>query len=637
MMGFPLKITLIYALVSVAWITTSDRAAALLFSPAELPAIQTYKAWFFVLFTSVMLLLFLLQETRRREKNEAILATQRESINRLSQAVDHSPVSVIVADTEGRVEYVNKAFEQMSGFGHDEVLGTNPRLFDSGKTPQRVYDELWDSIRAGNLWEGELINRRKDGSSYWVHARVSPVPNAAGEMSHYLAIEEDISERKNQENRIKQQANYDSLTELPNRFLAMDRMSQAINNAIRHEQSVVMMFIDLDDFKRINDTHDYETGNQLISLAATRISETVRQTDTVARFGGDEFMVILNHVDSPTDAPRVAEKVLSSLANSFFVDGKELNITASIGMAIFPEDGQDPYELLRNADAAMFAAKDEGGDRYEFYSADVNAAANQRMKIEQQLRHAMENNELALSFQPLVDLDSGRIANAEVLLRWNNPQLGTVPPETFLPLAEAAGLIVPIGEWVIRSACQQLKLWHERGMDQLGLMINLSPRQFNDINLVRFLIDTLDSLGLKGDSLELEITEGLLMRNQDETRVILDKLRQRGISIALDDFGTGHSSLNYLKDFHFDTLKIDRSTVNELLSGQDGKALVAGTVAMAKGMGLSTVGEGVETAEQLDYLKQRGVNKVQGDLFTPALPAADFEVYYQKFQNQKLA
>ncbi|MCW8883964.1 MAG: EAL domain-containing protein [Motiliproteus sp.] len=633
-MGFPLKVTITYALFSILWITTSDRAVSILFPPEEVFTVQSYKSWFFVAFTSVMLLLFLIQETRRRERNEKMLAEQRDSINKLSTAVSQSPNSIVVCDIDGTVEYVNEAFESMSGYTCEEVLGKKSNIFGSDRNPQSVYDELWAAIKEGQIWQGELLKKGKNGSSYWVHTRVSPVQEEDGTIAHFLAIEEDISERKAQENRIRHQANYDSLTELPNRFLAMDRMSQAINNAIRHEQTVVMMFIDLDDFSRINESMGQDIGDQLITLAAARVSETIRQTDTVARYGGDEFMVILNHLDNANDAPRVAEKVLASLANPFFIDDKELNISASIGMSIFPEDGQDPYELLRHADAAMFAAKDEGGNRYEFYSADVNQAAVERMGVEQRLRSAMDNQEFTLAYQPLVDLASGTIASVEVLLRWNNKELGAVAPNKFIPLAEATGLIVPIGEWVIHNACAQLKQWHDQGMRHLNLMINLSPRQFKDINLVSTLTTALEQNQLTGDQLELEVTENILSRNRDEAELIVERLKSIGVRLALDDFGTGSSSLNHLKNFPFDTIKIDRSYIDRLVTESDDQALVEGTVIMAKGLGLKTVGEGVETDEQFSYLKAKGFDGVQGFLFTPALAAADFERYYQQFQEQ---
>lgn len=634
MINFPLKIALIYALVSIAWIATSDNAVEQLFSGHDITVAHTYKGWLFIIFTSIMLWVFLRQEHQRREKTEATLRQQRDSINQLSQAVSQSPVSMFISDYEGRIEYVNSAFEKMSGYSADEVIGKNPRLLDPSKLPEKTASALWNKLEQGDDWYGEINSRHKEGGSYWVRAHISPVTNEDGVTTHLLAIEEDITEEKNRENRIKHQANYDSLTELPNRFLAMDRMSQAINTAIRHEQSVVLMFIDLDDFKRINDSMGTEIGDQMISIAAGRINETVRQTDTVARYAGDEFMVVLNHLDSPTDAPRVAEKILAGLSHSFFIDGHELNLTASIGMAIFPDDGQDPYELLRNADSAMYAAKDAGGNCYEFYSAEVNEAAIQRMQIERQLRTALDNQELSLHFQPLVDMSSGQINSAEVLLRWENPTLGKVQPDIFLPLAEATGLIVPIGEWIIEQSCAQLQQWQQQGLKELGLMINISHRQFTDINFSRHLLTALDNYELDGRLLELEVKEGILLRDTERTRSVLDRLRKRGIRIALDNFGTGQSSINNLRDFPFDTLKIDRSYINQLLSKDSDQALIQATLNMAKGLGMKTVGEGVESSDQYDLLKSQGIDQVQGFLFTPALPADGFMEYYRDFQQR---
>ncbi|WP_207061502.1 bifunctional diguanylate cyclase/phosphodiesterase [Motiliproteus sp. SC1-56] len=633
MTGFPLKIAAIYAVFSLLWITGSDQVVAMLFPESE-TTLQTYKGWFFVIFTSAMLYLLLRQEYRRHQRAEETLDKQQAALDRLDQAVSQSPVTVLVADLEGRIEYVNDAFESMSGYSREEALGKTPAIFQSGKTPQSVYEELWSTLRSGQLWEGELLNQRKDGQSYWVHARISPVRNKAGEISHFLAIEEDITLRKAQENQIIHQANYDSLTELPNRFLAMDRMSQSINTAIRNEQTVVLMFIDLDDFKRINDTLGHDVGDQLITLAASRVRDTVRQTDTVARYGGDEFLVILTDLDEPDDATRVAEKVLNTLASPFHIEGRELSLTASIGMSVFPEDGQDPYELLRNADAAMFGAKDEGGGTYEFYSAAINEAAMERMEVEQKLRHALANQELSLNYHPLVDVRSGKIGGAEVLLRWNNPELGRVPPDRFIPLAEATGLIIPIGEWVIHTACAQLRAWQDQGLDEFRLSINVSPRQFRDIGLLPAIERALAENGLSGSQLELEVTEGLLVRNQAETRKILTKLRALGIQIALDDFGTGYSSLSYLKSFPFDSLKIDRSFINDLLEQPQDQALVNATVTMAMGLGLKTVGEGVETEGQLAYLRDQGVHAVQGFFFTPPLPADEFERFFNEYQTR---
>lgn len=623
-MGFPFKIATIYATFSILWISLSDQLVASLF-PDAITQIQTYKGWAFVACSSVLILLLLQHEARRRQHAQAQLDKGSRELHKLSLAVAQSPVSVIITDTQGRIEYVNQAFEKISGYSREEALGENPCIFNSGKTANATYELLWQAINSGQPWEGELMNQRKDRKPYWVQAGISPVTDDSGKITHFLAIEEDISLRKAQEHQIKHQANYDSLTELPNRFLAMDRMSQAINASIRNNQTVVVMFIDLDNFKQVNDSLGHDTGDQLITLAAARIRETVRQTDTVARYGGDEFLVVLSDLESPDDASRVAEKILSMLASPYNINQRQLSITASIGMSLFPDDGQDPYELLRHADAAMFGAKDEGGNRYEYHSASANDAALERMEVEQQLRRALERQELSLHYQPLVDTHTNKIISAEALLRWDNAELGSIPPDQFIPLAEATGLILPIGNWVIETALKQLKQWRDNGLVDLKLSINISPRQFQDPGLIRTIQSTLQELDLPGTLLELEVTENLLVRNQKETQKILNKFQQMGISIALDDFGTGFSSLSYLKNFSFNTLKIDRSFIKELLDQPQDQALVKATLTMAKGLGLNTVGEGVETDEQLAFLRQHGLDVVQGFLFSAPLPPQQFE------------
>lgn len=626
-MGFPARTAAIYATFAILWITFSDQLVATLF-PSSISQIQMYKAWAFIFCSTLLILLLLNTELKRRNRIDAKIERDRSQITKLSLAVAQSPVSVIITDTEGRIEYVNDAFERITGFSRSEALGQNPRIFRSGKTPNATYEELWQTITSGQSWEGELMNQRKDKGLYWVQAGISPVTNDDGEVTHFLAIEEDISLRKAQEHQIKFQANYDSLTELPNRFLAMDRMSQAINTSIRNDQTVVVMFIDLDNFKQINDSLGHDTGDHLITLAASRIRETVRQTDTVARYGGDEFLVILSDLESPDDASRVAEKILSMLANPYHIGDRELSLTASIGMSLFPDDGQDPYELLRHADSAMFGAKDEGGNRYEYHSATANDAAIERMEIEQKLRRALENNELSLNYQPLVEMDTGKIIATEALLRWDNPELGRTPPDQFIPLAEATGLILPIGDWVIKNSLKQLKQWRDAGLTDIKLSINISPRQFNNPGLTHTIRETLEQLELPGELLELEVTENLLVRNQADIQNTLNKLQQMGIRVALDDFGTGYSSLSYLKNFAFNTLKIDRCFIKDILEQPQDQALVKATLTMAKGLGLSTVGEGVETEEQLDFLRQHGLDVVQGYFYSPPLPPQEFEQFY---------
>ncbi|WP_421869031.1 putative bifunctional diguanylate cyclase/phosphodiesterase [Motiliproteus sp.] len=628
-MSFPLRVAAIYATFSVLWITLSDQLVETVF-PDSITSIQTYKGWGFVFFSSLLILVLLSRELQRRNRAEAKLQASSRQLTKLSQAVSQSPVAIFITDLAGTIEYVNDAFIRTTGLLREEAIGAKPQLFRSAKNAGNLITEIENTMMQGGSWEGELINQRKDKTSYWVQSGISPVRNDEGQITHFLNIEEDISLRKAQANRIKHQANYDSLTELPNRFLAMDRMSQAINVAIRHQQTVVVMFVDLDNFKQINDSLGHDVGDQLITLAASRIRETVRQTDTVARYSGDEFLIVLTDLANADDASRVAEKVLSMLAAPYRIDGRELSLTASIGISLFPEDGQDPYELLRHADAAMFGAKDEGGNRYEYYSAEINRAAVERMEIEQRLRRALENDELYLEYQPLVDLATGKVCTVEALLRWNNPALGQIPPNQFIPLAEATGLILPIGDWVIREALTQLSDWNQQGLNDFKLSINISPRQFSSPTLTRTIAEQLHSHEIAGERLELEVTENLLMRNQQETKKTLKQLRDLGISLALDDFGTGYSSLSYLKSFSFDTLKIDRCFIKDLLEHPQDQALVNATLTLADGLGLNTVGEGVETPEQRDYLRQQGLKVAQGYLYSRPLSPEQLESFLKQ-------
>ncbi|MFT6914335.1 MAG: diguanylate cyclase (GGDEF)-like protein/PAS domain S-box-containing protein [Motiliproteus sp.] len=631
-MTFPVKTAAIYAVFATFWISLSDYMFETALEDFGIQ-VQHLKGPAFILFSSLLILGLLSRELRRRNIQDAKTAAGRQQLTQLSQAVSQSPVSIMITDTLGRIEYVNSAFERISGFSSDQAIGQTPRILRSNKTPAATYARLWETISSGEPWEGELMNLHPNRSSYWIKTGISPIKNADDEVTHFVSVQEDISLRKAQEHQVKHQANYDPLTELPNRFLAMDRMSQAINSAIRHEQQVVVMFIDLDNFKQINDDFGQDCGDQLMARVASRIQQTIRQTDTTARFGGDEFMVILSDLDSADDASRVAEKLLATLAEPFGIEDNKLTLTASIGIAIFPGDGQDPYELLRQADAAMFGAKDEGGNRYAFHSATLSNASATRIEIEKRLPLALENDELSLEYQPVIDSRNGKIIAVEALLRWKNPELGHVSPEQFVSLAEATGLILPIGAWVIHQALTQLKRWHDAGLTDLRLSINISPRHFGSPDLSRTIARMLEQLQLPGELLDLEVTESLLFSNQDDILKALSKLRKRGIRIVLDDFGSGQSSLTLLQRFPLDGLKINRSTISGISNQPQDRALIKATLAMAQGLGLETVAKGIETQEQLDFLSEQAVHTVQGHLYSPALSAQAFEQYYARLNR----
>jgi diguanylate cyclase (GGDEF)-like protein len=435
----------------------------------------------------------------------------------------------------------------------------------------------------------------------------------------------EIDERRRVEERLAHQAQYDSLTDLPNRLLAMDRLSQAILAAQRSASHVVLIFLDLDDFKKVNDSLGHAAGDALLKQAAERLRHAVRAEDTVARHGGDEFLVILGRLHAPEDAEPIADKILRAFAPSFDIGESEVVVTPSMGLAVYPEDGDSPSTLLRNADLAMYDAKDSGRNAFRYFNQQVHDSSVRRLAIERRLRSALQHDEFCLDYQPLVATASREVVGAEALLRWSSPDYGRVAPEHFIAVAEHTGLIVEIGDWVLRTACAQLGAWRELGQTNFRVAVNVSPRQFRGDRLLATVRECLTKHALPPGSLQIEVTEGLLMRNQPEVRETLVALSALGVQLAMDDFGTGYSSLSYLKRFPFDALKIDRVFVRDLATDPDDRALVIAAIRMGKGLGLSVVAEGVETDEQLAFLAEQECDIVQGHLFSKALAPEQFE------------
>ncbi len=573
-------------------------------------------------------------EHRTRELQESNMKLSREADERrkveqnlriLSQAVAQSPVSMIITDRNGRIEYVNGAFSQSCGYSSEEAVGRTIRFLRSTETPQALYEEIWSSILAGREWQGELRNQRKDGSQFWEHTHVSPVRDKQGEISHFLTVKQDITERKAQQQKILYQARYDALTDLPNRMLAMDRLSQAVTQAKRNRDRVLLMFIDLDDFKRINDNLGHEVGDQLLIQAAARLKESVREEDTVARLGGDEFLIITGGLDQREAAESVATSILKAFVPAFLIGGSEQVITPSIGMALYPDDGEETSILLRNADLAMYQAKEDGRNTFHFYNRSVHDNLRHRLELERHLRNALAENELQLQYQPVLDAVSGRIVSVEALLRWRSKRLGLVMPDQFIDIAEHTGLIVDIGNWVIKTACRQVSEWHRLGFDGLHLAVNVSPRQFRGNGLPQTIRHTLNHSGFPAGCLTLEMTEGLLITNAMEARDTLETLNRLGVKLALDDFGTGYSSLSYLKKYPFDTLKIDRSFIRDIVDDPEDRALVAAATSMGRSLGLTVIAEGVENNQQMELLRALHCDQVQGYLFSKPLDPPQLE------------
>ncbi len=545
-----------------------------------------------------------------------------DSLRKLSQAIEQSPVSVMITDLDGVIEYVNPQLCKITGYKADELIGQNPRIFKSGKTPVVHFKKLWNALISGQSWTGELYNKKKNGGFFWENVTVSPIKNTHQENTHYLAIKEDISIRKDYEERILYQASYDKLTDLPNRTLAYDRIQQAIANAVREKKHIAVLYLDFDHFKNINDTLGHSAGDEFLKCMAARLSACVRDFDTVARLGGDEFLIMLieaaelNRDDSEPFAASVkrqTKKILQRVSQSCIIQDMDFSITASIGIAIFPDDGDDPHILLRNADTAMYRSKRKGRNTYEVFTTEMSDIVMKRVEIDNKLRGALENGDFYLKYQTLMDAGTQRIVGAEALIRWEDVELGEVSPEEFVPLAEESGLIVDIGNWVLDTVCADIKQWRSTNkIDGLYVAVNLSARQFRGKDIVQDIADTLEKYDLQGDCLELEITERLLMKDVPHVIAILDQFKAMGIRLSIDDFGTGYSSLSYLKRFPFDVLKIDKAFIDDIGTDSGSQALCVAIVNMAHSLGLGIIGEGVETQAQFEFLRDRGAETIQG-------------------------
>ncbi len=544
-----------------------------------------------------------------------------EQLRKLSQAVEQSPSGVVILDRNGLIEYVNASFVAMNGFPADEVVNHNFIELITQQSPTQRVGQMQDSLQRGQSWRGELHTRRKDGNALWQYVSLSPIVPEHGAIQHYLVMLEDITVRKEYEQKLLRQASFDELTKLPNRLLAFDRLSVALADAKREQTRVALFFIDLDNFKNVNDTLGHFAGDALLIEAAGRLHSCVRENTTLARFGGDEFIVVMPHLDSPNTARLVAQRILKVFQHPFQIHGRELFITASIGITVFPDDGESTQALLQNADAAMYRAKEIGRNNYSFFTPEMNRQAEQRLNLETQLRRAMSQNELSLVYQPVIAASSDTAVAVETLLRWKNAELGMVSPDQFIPLAEETGLIVPIGEWVLLESCRTVAHWQRVTNLPIRLAVNVSARQFSGSGMVELVKRALQESGLTPHTLELEITERLVLNETSTNSNQLHELSQMGVRLSVDDFGTGYSALSYLKRFPFDTLKIDRAFVRDITRDRDNAALAKAIVAMAHGLDMEVIAEGVETLQQRDFLMGLGCDMMQGYFFSRPIPA----------------
>ena len=537
---------------------------------------------------------------------------------------ENSAQAILITDTQARIVSVNPAFTEITGYHAAEAIGHNPSIFASGRHDAAFYAAMWGELKRSGAWSGEVWDRRKNGEIFPKWLTINAVTDASGgEATHYVAIFSDITERKENEARIEHIAYHDALTGLPNRFALQAHLAQSLADARRNCTQLAVMFIDLDRFKTINDSLGHDIGDQLLIAVAQRLRSVMREIDTVARLGGDEFVIVVPGIAATEDAARVAEKVIEVIGQPLVLAGHALHSSPSIGIGIYPSDGADADALMKNADTAMYHAKQHGRNGYHFFTANMNAAATERLLLETQLRGAIQRNELHLAYQPQVQLATGGIVGVEALARWNHPERGTIPPDKFIPVAEEAGLIIALGAWVLEEACRQAMLWDAQGLPPLRIAVNLSSAQFRDRNLVQHIEQILHRTGLPANRLELEITESAMMENSEQTAEVLRSLGSLGIHLAIDDFGTGYSSLSYLKRFPLGRLKIDRSFVMDLERDANDLAITEGIILLARSLGLAVTAEGIETPAQLDMLKSFGCGEGQGYLFSRPLAPAD--------------
>ena len=562
-------------------------------------------------------------DLRSLRENESML-------RKLSLAVDQSPASVIITGLDGKIEYVNDTFVHDTGYSRTEAIGRNPRFLRSGKTPRETYESLWCSLNKGEVWRGEFINRRKDGSEYPDAVTIAPLRQSNGKITHYVALQEDITERRRTEEQIKDLAFYDPLTRLPNRRLLIDRLKQSIASGVRSKRDGALMFIDLDNFKTLNDTFGHATGDKVLEQVGKRLSSCVREGDTVARLGGDEFVVMLDSLsDSAHEAAAktkaVGEKILAAIGQPLLIGDLKFDISASIGATLFGENQSDIGELLMQADIGMYQAKSAGRNRLRFFDPDLQASVKARSVLETDLRKGIVDGELRLYFQPQVD-HLGQWKGAEVLVRWQHPDRGMVSPADFIPLAEESGLILPVGDWVMNAACAQLAAWTSSPrLAGITIAVNVSARQFQQPDFVDQVMAALDRAKVEPSRLKLELTESLLVENTQDIIAKMSALQAMGVAFSLDDFGTGYSSLSYLKLLPLAQLKIDQSFVRDVLTDPNDAVIAKAIVALAHSLGLDVIAEGVETQAQMDFLSGHGCHAYQGYLFSRPVPLDQFE------------
>jgi diguanylate cyclase (GGDEF)-like protein/PAS domain S-box-containing protein len=549
-----------------------------------------------------------------------------------SRALDASVNAILItapSPAGNLIEYVNPAFMRITGYDPGEVIGHDCRVLQRDDREQEGVALIRQALAANREVSAVMRNYRKDGALFWNQLFIAPVPNAEGVITHHIGVINDVTDLIRYQEQLEYQANYDSLTRLPNRNLLRDRLQHALIVAQRHHKGVAVVFIDLDGFKNVNDSLGHSVGDRLLSVVAERLARCTRTSDTVARHGGDEFVIVLTDTVDEQSLIAWMERVRASISEPVWLDGTELYVGCSMGASLFPQDGEDAETLMKKADLAMYRAKDMGRNTFQFYQPEMNASAGARLNLERRLRRALRDNEFLLHYQPQVDIVSGQIVGTEALVRWRDPEVGLVLPSSFIPVAEESGLIGPLSEWVLREACRQNKAWQDEGLPPARVSVNLSARVFQQRDIAKLVMQVLAETGLEPQYLELELTESTIMRNAEEAVSMLNELHALGIGLAIDDFGTGYSSLSYLKRFPVDRLKIDRSFVSDIGVSGDDETITSAIIALAHSLKLQVIAEGVETSAQLDFLKERACDEMQGFYFAKPLSIEAISALFQ--------
>ncbi len=554
--------------------------------------------------------------------------------DRLRQAAvvfENTRDGVMTVDAQLHIIHINAAFTDITGFTEQDTLGQKPDLLRSGRHNTEFYEQMWHSIKTTGHWQGEIWNRRQNGEVYPELLSISAVIDNSGLTTHYVGVFADISKLKASEMQLDFLAHHDPLTSLPNRLLLLSRLEHAIKIAQREEKIVVLLMLDLDRFKEVNDTFGHLAGDELLQQVAQRLTARLRGIDTVCRLGGDEFTILLEDISRLEDAALVATDIINALCEPWQLSkDTEVRIGASVGISCYPDHGDDPEQLLQKADTALYHAKSEGRGCFKYFSETINHAARARMDIEVRLRKGMEEGELRVFYQPQIDVRTGRVVGAEALVRWQDPLNGLVSPTLFIGLAEKTGLITGIGNWVLQEACEQGLRWINAGLPHLNIGVNISPYQFRYSHIDKIVEAVLTATGFPADHLELELTETALMQRENEAISMLNRLHDLGVMLAVDDFGTGYSSLAYLKLFPLDILKIDKCFIDDILENESDRDITATVINIAHALHLKVVAVGVEKLEQLEFLKIHDCDLYQGYLISPALPATEFVQLLEK-------